>query len=102
MQRKKNSVVLAGLDVSARTVAVALERDCNDQREQLDVSNDAVGHRKLVRLLFKRGSQPRVCLEATGVYGLELACALVRAGIAVMVANPRAIANFGSAMFQRS
>jgi len=42
-------------------------------------------------------------LEATGLYGLDLALALsAQEGIAVMVANPRAVRHFAQAMMQRS
>jgi transposase len=46
----------------------------------------------------------RVVLESTGLYGLDLACALHRAAprIEVMVANPRAVRHFASALMQRS
>jgi len=45
----------------------------------------------------------QVCIEATGLYSLDLALALHRAeGIEVMVANPRAIADFAKALLQRS
>lgn len=42
-------------------------------------------------------------MEATGLYGLDVAIALSAAeGIEVMVANPRAVRNFAKAMMQRS
>ena len=45
----------------------------------------------------------RVVLESTGTYSLDVALALQRTpGIAVMVANPRAIKQFTGALMQRS
>jgi len=44
----------------------------------------------------------RVCLESTGLYGLDLALTLHQAGIPVMVANPRAVRHFATALMQRS
>lgn len=42
-------------------------------------------------------------IEATGIYSLDVAFALQRAtGVEVMVANPRAIADFARALMQRS
>lgn len=45
----------------------------------------------------------RIALEATGIYGLDLALALDRAErVEVMVANPRVVADFSKALLQRS
>jgi len=45
----------------------------------------------------------RVVIEATGIYHLDLAPALHEtARVEVMVANPRAVRDFGRALFQRS
>jgi len=53
--------------------------------------------------LSKSATAVQVCIEATGLYSLDLALALHRAeGIEVMVANPRAIADFAKALLQRS
>jgi transposase len=42
-------------------------------------------------------------MEATGLYGLDLALALSeQEGVEVMVANPRAVRHFAQAMMQRS
>jgi transposase len=41
-------------------------------------------------------------MESTGLYGLDLALCLHRAGVALMVANPRAVRHFGQALLQRS
>lgn len=93
--------VEVGIDVSAKSLSVAVSRNgtgsvCSE------FSNDREGHQRLIRYIKKRARQIRVCLEATGVYGLDLAMALDRAGVEVMVANPRVIASFGSALLQRS
>ena len=61
------------------------------------------GHQVLIQWLSKSATAVQVCLEATGLYSLDLALALDRAeGIEVMVANPRAIADFAKALLQRS
>jgi transposase len=41
-------------------------------------------------------------MESTGLYGLDLALALHQAGVAVMVANPRAVRHFAQARLQGS
>lgn len=87
----------AGCDVSAKTLAVCRWRDGN-QNEQ-EFSNDAAGHRKLLKWL---GRQTRVCMEATGVYHLQLALMLRANGVEVMVVNPRVAKDFARAMSNRS
>lgn len=92
----------AGIDVSKDVLDVAVRRD-GTQDETARFPNDAAGHRALVRWLTKRGRTARVVLESTGVYSLDVALALYAArGVAVMVANPRAIKQFAGALMQRS
>lgn len=92
-----------GVDVSAETLDVAY-RGSKGQIEQQKFDNEGSKHVALVRYLKKRsnGKTIRVVLESTGVYGLDLAVALDRAGFEVMIANPRAAANFAKATLQRS
>lgn len=88
---------LAGIDVSAKTLDARRRREGADQTKQ--VSNDAAGHRELIKWLGKRS---RVCVEATGVYHLQLALALRAAGIEVMVINPRVAKDFSRSLSNRS
>jgi transposase len=95
--------VFVGIDVSARTLVVALEREHQPGRQRREFLNTAVGHQGLIQWLSKSATAVQVCIEATGLYSLDLALALHRAeGIEVMVANPRAIADFAKALLQRS
>jgi len=92
----------AGIDVSKNVLDVAIRRD-GTHLETARFDNDAAGHRKLVRWLTKSARSVRVVLESTGTYSLDVALALHRArGIAVMVANPRAVKQFAGALMQRS
>jgi len=92
-----------GIDVSAKKLDVAW-RDSKRRVEREAFENESACHRALVRHLKKRAGRKviRVVLESTGVYGIDLALALDRAGFEVMVANPRASANFAKASMQRS
>lgn len=91
-----------GIEVSAKELLVALRR--GEQTLPLKpFPNTLEGHRAVVRYLVRPGHRVRACLESTGVYGLDLALLLEkRAGIEVMVANPRAARNFAQALMQRS
>ena len=86
-----------GIDVSAKKLQVA-----SDDSE-FEVDNTPEDHQKLIQRLRRSGRKVRVCLESTGVYGLDLALALYRAvGIEVMVLNPRAARNFARVLMHRS
>jgi transposase len=87
----------AGVDVSARSLAVRRWRDGNE--DEGSFPNDTAGHRALIKWL---GRAARVCLEATGVYHLQLALALRKAGVEVMVVNPRVAKDYAKALSNRS
>jgi len=96
-------LVFVGIDVSANRLVVAIECDQQPGRKRREFPNTAAGHKSLVRWLRQRDRIVRVCMEATGLYSLDLALALYRAeGVEVMVANPRAMADFAKALLQRS
>jgi transposase len=99
-----NSVVAfapCGIEVSHLTLPVAWRGHDHDEPLR-EFPNTREGHQALLRLL-KRGARPVcVALELTGLYGLDLALALHQAGVAVMVANPRAVRHFAQALLQRS
>lgn len=91
-----------GIEVSAQELVVALRR--NERTLPLkSFPNTPEGHRAIVHDLIRKGYVVRVCLESTGIYGLDLALLLAKqTGIEVMVANPRAVRNFAQALMQRS
>ena len=66
-------------------------------------ANTPFGHQELKRCLTRGRTRVRVCMESTGLYGLDVAQVLhADTRIEVMVANPRAVKNFAQALFQRS
>jgi len=92
--------VVVGIDVSAKTLAVATRAD-NGRVYVREVPNTPTSHASLCARLA--GSGAKVCLEATGIYHLDVARALKGAdGVEVMVVNPRAAHNFASAMSKRN
>lgn len=93
---------LVGIDVGATELVLALERAGGVLQEGV-FANDPAGHRKLIRYLTRRGAHARVCVEATGVYHLDLCLALHEAPrLEVMVVNPRAAKDFARAQLKRS
>lgn len=94
MQSIKTKV---GVDVSAKTLTAVRRR--GSEEEEKEFGNDGVGHGKLLRWV---GKTARVCVEATGVYHLQLALTLRAAGVEVMVLNPRVAKDFARALANRS
>ena len=93
-----NKLEACGLDVSAQELVVA-----EPSRVMQRYANTPAGHRKLIATLTRGGRRVRVVMEATGLYGLDVAIALSQAeGIEVMVANPRSVRDFARAMMERS
>jgi len=90
-----------GIEVSARSLVVRRRRP-GEADAVREFANTAAGHQALLRWLESAGRAVRVCLEATGLYGLDLALTLEAAGVALMVANPRAVRHFAQAMMRRS
>lgn len=103
MNKKSDKKLHAGVDVSKDTLDVAARTDSGVDERTAQFVNTHAGHRQLIKWLIKAGRSARVVLEATGVYGLDLALALDAAKrIEVMVVNPRAARKFADACLQRS
>jgi transposase len=67
-------LILCGVDVSARTLDVAIDSGRSPLWTGV-FDNTSAGHRKLIRKLVTRQRRVRVVVEATGVYHLDLALA---------------------------
>ena len=89
----------SGIEVSSQELVVALQRE-GKRKDLKTFPNTAAGHQALIRHLSCPGRTVRAVLESTGLYGLDLALALRRAGIEVMVANPRAVRHFAQALLR--
>jgi transposase len=95
-------LLLCGVDVGSKELVVAIDSGSGRVWEGT-FSNNSAGHRKLVRRLTRSKAVSHVCVEATGIYHLDLCPALAQAkGIEVMVANPRATKDFARAQLRRS
>lgn len=97
-----DKIAVCGIEVSARELVVALTGKKGDAVLRR-FANTAAGHRLLLHALTRGGKRVRVCMEATGVYGLDVALRLsAQEGLQLMVANPRAVRHFAKATMQRS
>jgi transposase len=92
------TMTFCGIDVSAETLAVAVQQN-NQPIRQREFANSASGHKALIRWLLKHGPVVRVSLEATGIYSLDLALALdATEGIEVAVLNPKVVNRFAETL----
>lgn len=92
---------LAGIDIANETFEICMRR--GQQLAHRHFDNTVSGHRQAIRWLRYRKKPARVCLEATGIYHLQLALALARAeGVEIMVLNPRASRRFAEAQMRRA
>src|ERR1700688_553743 len=97
-----DKIEACGIEVSAKELVVAMSGK-KAEAVLRRFANTAAGHRQLLHALTRGGKRVRACMEATGVYGLDVALLLsAHAGIELMVANPRAVRHFAKARMQRS
>jgi transposase len=93
------AMAYCGVDVSAKTLAVAVQRAGGNGFEQRGFANTPAGHRQLIAWLAGCGPTTRVSLEATGVYSLELSLALDAApSIELAVLNPKDVHEFAKSL----
>lgn len=91
-----------GIDISARKADFHI-KTLQGKARQGSVENTLQGHQRLLRILARGKGPVRVCLEATGVYGLDLAVALARhPQVKLGVVNPRQAKRFADALQRRS
>lgn len=84
--------ISVGLDVAARSVAMAAH-EAGKKVAKGHFEQSPAGHARLVAQLLKL-APAYVVMEATGVYHVDLAIALERAGLPVSVINPRSAKRF--------
>jgi transposase len=90
-----------GIDVSNDVFDAARAGGAQATRRQF--RNTPGGHRQFIKWALRGNDSARVCLEATGIYHLQLALALDRhPAIELMVVNPRAARRFAEAHMVRA
>src|SRR5258706_2740344 len=84
-----------GIDVAKDSLAVYLLKAEGGMHHE--VRNEPAGFRELHRWLKKQqASRAHVCLEATGIYGMDVAQFLHDNGYRVNVVNPARIKGFST------
>ena len=92
--------VFAGVDVGAAELFLVIRNNAISMKAQTFANTPADRQRLLKRLSKFPGVT--VCLEATGVYYLDLALSLADAGARLMVLNPKASHNFAKVLLRNS
>lgn len=96
-----NPISEIGIDIAAATFEAKKRLGTGKCARRFD--NTPTGHRQAIRWILKGTQSARVCLEATGVYHLQLALALAETpGIELMVLNPKAARRFAEAQLIRA
>lgn len=90
-----------GIDVSSDTFDAS--RAAGPAVSRRRFSNTPTGHRQFIKWALRGTGLARVCLEATGIYHLQLALTLYQhSAIELMVVNPRAARRFAEAHMVRA
>jgi transposase len=96
---------LVGIDIAARTLAVAIAHDAAPPAAAFTLSNDAASWQALIATLTTQGSTPAttwVVMEATGAYWQGLATTLHTAGWPVSVVPPSSVRDHARARHRRA
>lgn len=98
----RETIMFVGIDVSKKTLDVALLNDCSKPRHKV-FTNDATGHEEIVSWLEQHASAVvHICLEATGTWATDVSLALHAAGHHVSLVNPAQIHAFGRSGLKRT
>ena len=93
-------MISAGIDVSAKELSVVI-LNRKKTSKAFSFPNDGKGHKTLLKMLKKKHVD-RVCLEATGIYHLDVSVLLHDShSFEFMVINPRAAKHYSEARMSR-
>jgi transposase len=98
-------LTVVGVDIAARSLAVAIAQDAAPPAPAVTLTNDAAGWQQLIALLSAAGSAPattRLVMEATGAYWQGLATTLHTAGWTVSVVPPSSVRDHARARHRRA
>jgi len=97
----EENMITCGIDVSAKDLTVVI-RNQDKNGNPMTFKNDAIGHKLLLNTLKKK-KVSRACLEATGVYHLDVSVLLYDAQcLEFMVINPKVSKQYSDVMMNRS
>ena len=88
-------MISVGIDVSKGSSCVCINQDGRIMQQFL-IEHTQSSMKKLIDLLLALDEQPRVILEATGIYHLPLVYSLSLAGIFVAIINPLVLKKYAA------
>ena len=97
---KEAKPLFAGIDVGAEELVLVIRKNGTPFKPQ-KFDNTPSDRARLVKKLAKMPGIV-VCMEATGIYHLDLAIALHDAEVKLMVVNPKAAHNFAKVLMKNS
>lgn len=100
MNSSQDEQYFAGIDVGADELVLVLRTNRKSQPAQ-SFPNTSAGHKKLIKV-FSKINLCAVCLEATGVYSVDISIALHDAKVPLMVLNPMSSHNFAKVLNKHS
>lgn len=98
-------VTVVGIDIAARSLAVAIAHDAAPPAPALPFTNDTAGWQRLIATLTAAGSTPattHIVMEATGAYWQGLATTLHTAGWTLSVVPPSSVRDHARARHRRA
>ena len=96
-------MLVLGVDISKSKFDVALLGENDKYKSKSGIENNLDGFNVLLNWLrTKTKEKIQICMEATGIYGDELALFLFDAGYPVSVVNPAQIKAFGQSRLSRN
>lgn len=100
MNNPVNEIYFAGIDVGAQELVLVLRSNAKSLPAQA-FPNNKIGHKKILKV-FSKMTLGAVCLEATGVYSVDISIALYEANLPIMVLNPMTSHNFAKVLNKHS
>lgn len=97
---KEAKPLFAGIDVGAEELVLVIRKNGTPFKAQ-KFDNTPSDRARLAKKLAKMPGIV-VCLEATGIYHLDLSIVLHDAGVKLMVVNPKSAHNFAKALMKNS
>lgn len=102
MVSKIPTPVFAGIDVGATELMLVIRKNTVPMKVQKFANSPSERLRLRLRKRLSKFPGVTVCLEATGVYSLDLALTLADAGVRLMVLNPKAAHHFAKVLLKNS
>jgi transposase len=90
-----------GIDVGSKELVMCIRHKGKNYKAK-SFENTPKDHAKIIKILSSKKGDVSICLEATGIYHFDLAVALIRSNLSLMVVNPKSAKHYFEALMTRS